>query len=129
MKKRALALILVASLLTVGLCSCGRTGTENDKATKSTENATSAATEETEADIDLSESVTDKDYTTGSPWIASNIESNVDAAGKVDLKDHFDLAVNGDWVKENQIKTGDYENAYIISFEETLKERLSLRIV
>ena len=124
MKKRALALILVASLLTVGLCSCGRTGTENDKATKSTENATSAATEETEADIDLSESVTDKDYTTGSPWIASNIESNVDAAGKVDLKDHFDLAVNGDWVKENQIKTGDYENAYIISFEETLKERL-----
>ena len=66
MKKRALALILVASLLTVGLCSCGRTDAENGEATVNTENVTSAA-DETEANEDLSESSADKDYTTGYP--------------------------------------------------------------
>ncbi len=123
MKKRALAIVLAISLLTVGLYGCGRTGT-GQEATGNTESTTSAATDETEAESDSSEDTASKDYTSGSPWIVSNIESNVEAAGKVDLKDHFDLAINGDWVKEHPIKTGNYENSYIISFEDTLNERL-----
>lgn len=118
MRKRALALLLTAALLT-GLCGCGSMQQSTDNAETVTVVAdTSLPPEESE------ENIADTDYTTGSPWIDSNIESNVESAGDVDLKDNFDLVVNGDWVKENPIKSGHSSNDYISSFEETLQKRL-----
>lgn len=132
MKKRVLALLLSAVMLT-GLQGCGSAGTGQGQAAGSTESMTAAeadvsedaASEETASAEDADEkSSAGTDYSTGNPWIDSNIESNVDAAGDVDLKDNFDLAVNGDWVKENPIKSGHSLNSYLMSFEDTLQERL-----
>ncbi len=130
MKKRALALLLSAALLT-GLygCSTAGTGSEEPSAAVSEEAFTAETADNQEAETaaeteDAEELSADTDYTTGTPWMDSNIEANVAATGDVDLKDHFDLAVNGNWVKENPIKSGNYENAYLLSFEDTLHERL-----
>ncbi len=117
MRKKALALLLTASLLTTGLYGCGSTGTRQGEAETSVD--VTAAVMETAAEEDA-----DTDYTTGNPWIDSNIESNVEIAGAVDIKDHFDLAVNGDWVKEHPIKDGEYQNSFAMSFDETLHTRL-----
>ncbi len=122
MRKRALALLLTAALLT-GLCGCGSMQQSTDNAETVTVVAdTSLPPEESE------ENIADTDYTTGSPWIDSNIESNVESAGDVDLKDHFDLAVNGEWVKSHQIQSGKSNIDFAGTFSDTLNERL-LKIV
>lgn len=135
MKKRVLALLLSAVLLT-GLYGCsnasvsqetGQAGTETAEESSATDGADArqevSAEEGDEARTSADASV-EADYTTGSPWIDSNIESNVESAGEVSLKDNFDLAQNGQWVKENEIKSGEYSNTYITSFTDTLHERL-----
>ncbi len=105
MKKKLLVMLLSVTMVT-GLYGCS---TGNDKRTDDAAESTVAS---------------ETDYTTGSPWINSNIESNVESAGEADYKDNFDLAVNGEWVKENEIKSGDYRNAYVTGFTDTRNERL-----
>ncbi len=100
MKKKILALFLIATLLT-GLYGCSKA-------------------EET-ADTSAGESAA---YTTGSPWIDSNIESNVESAPEADVKDHFELAVNAEWVKTHKIKSGKSSTTYMSEFGDVLQERL-----
>ncbi len=109
MKKKLLVLLLSATLLT-GLYGCGT--------------ADSKGAADTAEETALSGDASATDYTTGSPWIDSNIESNVESAGEVDLKDHFDLAVNGEWVKNHQIRSGESYIDFGGTFTDTLNERL-----
>lgn len=103
MKKKLVAIILSAAMLT-SLCGC--------------------SIGDNKAGADTAESTTAIDYTTGSPWINSNIASNVESVSVADVKDNFDLAINGEWVKEHQIKSGESSNAYLSSFSDTLNKRL-----
>ncbi len=125
MKKRALALLLSAAMLTA-LYGCGST-TAGSQETQQTEASTSAESDEAEntaSEQESTEAAAQPDYTTGKPWINSNIESNIESAGEVSLKDDFNLAKTGQWVKENAIKPGQYNNSYLNSFEDTLNEQL-----
>lgn len=119
MKKKLLAILLSATTLT-SLSACG-TAT-NDASGNAAESA-SATTESASATTE-SASATEIDYTSGSPWIESNLLSNVESVYDVDIKDQFDLAVNGEWVKQHEIKSGEYSNTYFDEFTDTLNERL-----
>ena len=130
MKKHILTLLLSAALA-AGMCGCSgkqASGTPVQTDTSGAEQTTEAAkTDEMQtesADDAHTPEEAKTNYATGSPWIDSNIESNVYAAEEVSLKDHFDLAQNGQWVKENKIQPGKYRNAYLTSFEPVLRERL-----
>lgn len=105
MKKKLLAILLSATMVT-GLYGCG------GSASKATEDSTGSVAEDS------------MDYTGGSPWINSNIASNVESVSDVDLKDNFDLAINGDWVKEHEIKSGETNYTMLVSFGDTLNQRL-----
>ncbi len=105
MKKKLLAILLAATMVT-GLYGCG------GSASKTTEDSTGSVAEGS------------MDYTGGSPWINSNIVSNVESVSDVDLKDNFDLAINGDWVKEHEIKSGESNYTMLVSFGDTLNQRL-----
>ncbi len=118
MKKRALALILSAVMLTA-LSACSTTDNQETQQTEASTVSESTAEEQVAA-----EAADETDYTTGTPWINSNIESNVERAGDVSLKDDFNLAKNGQWVKENKIKSGWSSNTYASSFNDTLNEQL-----
>ena len=46
---------------------------------------------------------TQTDYTTGTPWLACDLEGTVTAETEASLKDHFALAVNKDKILEMEI--------------------------
>ena len=49
---------------------------------------------------------TQTDYTTGTPWLACDLEGTVTAETEASLKDHFALAVNKDKILEMEIPEG-----------------------
>ncbi len=132
MKKKVLALFLAATLLT-GLYGCSTANSQSAADTAAaTETAAAEEAETTEASAaaDTAEETTDTfaaeivDYTTGSPWMDSNIASNVESVSEADVKDHFELAVNGEWVKTHKIKSGESCSTFMDEFGDTLRERL-----
>ncbi len=124
MKKRAWAVLLSVVVL-ANVCSCSKAESKNTAAAAEETNASLSSEEEAEAaSSDDEVSSESMDYATGRPWINSNIESNVENASDTEIRDHLDLAVNGEWVKNHKIKSGSPTYAYIASFEDTLNERL-----
>jgi len=87
----------------------------------SDETADEEADDAADGEVDDSES---KDYSTGNPWVDSDILSNVENRGDVSLKDDFNLAVNREWILDNPIETGKNQNDFINSFENELNNRL-----
>lgn len=63
-------------------------------------------------------------FTGGSPWINSDIESNVKKEYDTDLKDDFALAINKDWSLANSLEDGEIANIYAVSFSDELNSRL-----
>ncbi len=133
MKKKILVLWLSAVLL-LGLYGCGTqdsTGVADAQAaTSSSEGALAAgdteeaAGESAQSDTAEASDADSTDYTTGSPWINSNIAGNVESAGEVEYKDHFDLAVNGEWVKSHPINDGEPYMDFAGIFSVTLGQRI-----
>ncbi len=126
MKKRAWAMLLSVVLLG-NLYGCAAAGSR-DTVPAAEETEASSLNEEnagepTEPSENGASSET-TDYATGHPWINSNIESNVENASEVEIKDNLDLAVNGEWVKNHKIKSGQSDFNYMSVFEDTLNARL-----
>ncbi len=96
MKKRVLAMLLSGVLLATSACG-GTTGdTTQEEATEETADSGESAEEET-GDI-----VT----TGGIPWLDSNLKENIKEDVKPDEKEDFHLAVNHDWLMENDLPDG-----------------------
>lgn len=64
----------------------------------------------------------------GSPWIDSDIKENVLSAGKADVKDDYNLAVNYEWLSGAKLREGyTYESPFVEmskDTEERVKELL-----
>ncbi len=132
MKKKALALLLSAALLT-GLYGCSAADSQSvaeDAGGTETSGAEEEETAEASADEDAAEETADSsaaettDYSTGSPWIESDIAANVESVANADVKDDFNLAVNAEWVKNHAIKSGESLTSYMYEGENIVDERL-----
>lgn len=107
MRKRMFAAVLAVSVLLAAGC-----GQKTD--TAATAGETAAEVQETDApdepgileETDSDEAEEEIDYSTGSPWMYSNIDGNVTADTEVDLKDDFYLAVNKDEIVAMEYEPG-----------------------
>lgn len=72
---------------------------EADESTQQTQAAQEGTTQADEADTDM-------ETGDGSPWIVSNLKENITKDMVVSLKDDFYLAVNYDWLLNNDIPEG-----------------------
>lgn len=110
MKKKALSMILAASMVASVLAGCDVNiniepqETEQEEVVASAEDSeeTEAATEETEEATDESE----KDYSTGKPWMCSPLDGLVTEDTPTNLKDDFYLYVNKNALVEAVIPEG-----------------------
>lgn len=110
MSKRVLALLL-SSALVISTAACGVTATIDVNTDSDTEAGAEDTKTETQGSSDQTksgeESVTSEiDYTTGTPWIDSDLEGNVTADTEVSLKDNYVLAVNKDKILDLEIPEG-----------------------
>ena len=93
-KGRWMSILLILSLSAGLLSSCG---SQNGESTAAGEQVTEEAAEATEA------KEAGADYSTGTPWIDSNMDGVVTADMPVDLKDDFYLYINKDAILDMKI--------------------------
>ena len=134
MRRKAISALLTAAMV-LSLAGCGQTGSP---AAADTEEAAAAAAESTADSADAAaagdtedaeaspaeEDAGETDYSTGSPWVNSNILSNVENSAEVDLKDDFALAIDRQWTLENPIESGNVNKSFLGSYKDELNERL-----
>ena len=96
-KGRWMSILLILSLSAGLLSSCG---SQNGESTAAGEQVTEEAAEATEA------KEAGADYSTGTPWIDSNMDGVVTADMPVDLKDDFYLYINKDAILDMKIPEG-----------------------
>lgn len=72
---------------------------ESDESTQQTQAAQEETTQADDADTDMATGG-------GSPWIDSNLKENITKDMDISLKDDFHLAVNHDWLLNNDIPEG-----------------------
>lgn len=114
MKKKALSMILAASMVASVLAGCdvniniAPQETEQEEVVASAEDSdeTEAATEESEVKAEESESEGEVDYSTGKPWMCSPLEGLVTEDTPTNLKDDYYLYVNKDELVKTVIPEG-----------------------
>lgn len=112
-KKKLFAVVLAVSVL----ISSGYGQTPGGGAVSS-----SAAQETPVSDAQRDSEETD--YSTGTPWMDSNIDGNVTASAEVDLKDDFYLAVNKDAILEMEYSQGEMSTSLFETQENEVEDNM-----
>lgn len=125
-KKRFIVALAVSIFFAAG---CGRKP-DMDAVTTAEVQETPAADEKTDSWEAASGGTAEEiDYSTGSPWMDSNIDGNVSADMEVDLKDDFYLAVNRDAIVEMEYEQGEMSaslfNEQAVAVEENMMKLIT----
>lgn len=108
MKKKALSVLLTTCMMTSLLAGCGaktEPQTAGDGASlEASESAEDSSESASEAEDESEDGATKGQG--GTPWVNSELKSNVTADTVVDPKDDFHLYANKDWILENEIPDG-----------------------
>ncbi len=108
MKKRILSMVLATCMITTMIAGCGAKTEPQAAGDGASVEASDSSQAEAEAS---SENETDDESDAakgqgGTPWVNSELKSNVTADTAVDPKDDFHLYANKDWILENDIPDG-----------------------
>ena len=108
MKKRILSMVLATCMITTMIAGCGAKTEPQAAGDGASVEASDSSQAEAEAS---SENETDDENDAakgqgGTPWVNSELKSNVTADTAVDPKDDFHLYANKDWILENDIPDG-----------------------
>ena len=131
MKKKVLAAIMAAVMLSVTVTGCQSSTTQVSKEETQeavAEEAGNTDEEESRAETVQEESTeTDEDGANlatggGSPWIDSNLKNNITDGMEISIKDDFHLAVNYDWLLNNEKEFLVMEPAYLERLNELYTE-------
>lgn len=120
--------VLIAALASAAITGCRAGDNASGGATESARNE--AVTEEASEEASEESQAQETDYTTGVPWLYSNIDSNVPKDMEpVSLKDDFYLAVNGEKLAGMSYRPGEMEESVLslaaVDVEENMMELLT----